>query len=215
MKRIVCLLVALVWTVNLSAQTSQGEPLSQSPQEILSRMETELGKHKGEGVFMSMEAKVPVLGTMRSKSWALGKKLRMEATMMGATIISWRDETTQWEYDTKSNEITIKPFEMKAKEGNDDLSDLSGLGEGYELAITEETETTWHIIGKRLKTNKEKDAPKAFEMTVAKGTYLPVLFTAKASGVRMTLRDIGFGVTESQVTFDPAAFPDAKIIDKR
>lgn len=219
MKRIVCLLVALVGTLSLAAQT---------PQEILTRMETEMSAHESDGVFMALDAKVPVMGTLRSKSWMRGEKARMEMTMMGTTVINWYDETTEWEYNSKSNEVTISPLEKKIKsqdknpqsdqqpqEGSGELSMLGGLSEGYDLAVTAETETHWVITGKRLKTNDAKKSPKSFELTVSKKTYLPETFTAKISGVKMTMHDIRFGISEAQVTFNPADYPDATVIDKR
>lgn len=219
MKRIVCLLVALVGTLSLAAQT---------PQEILIRMEQEMNGHESEGVFMALDAKVPVMGTLRSKSWMRGEKARMEMTMMGTTVINWYDESTEWEYNSKSNELTISPLEKKIKnqdknqssdqqpqEGSGELSMLGGLSEGYDLAVTAETETYWVITGKRLKTNDNKKSPKSFELIVSKKTYLPETFNAKISGVKMTLHDIRFGISEAQVTFNPADFPDATVIDKR
>lgn len=219
MKRIVCLLVALVGTLSLGAQT---------PQEILTRMEQEMNGHESEGVFMALDAKVPVMGTMHSKSWMRGEKARMEMTMMGVTVINWYDETTEWEYNSKSNELTISLLDTKvkgadkemssdrkSKEESSELSMLGGLSEGYELAVTAETETHWVITGKRLKTNNTKKAPKTFELTVSKVNFLPETFTAKISGVKMTMHDIRFGISEAQVTFNPADYPDAIVIDKR
>lgn len=209
MKRILCLLVALVAAVSAMGQT---------PAEILGKMEMALEQRKGEGVAMAVDAKAPIVGTLRSRTWTLGEKYRMEATMMGVTLITWIDETTQWDLNTKKNELTIKtlnPNLNKKSEGDGDLSGLSGLSKGYDLMITAETDTQWQIQGKRSKDNDDKDSPKSVEIVVAKGTYLPITFTAKASGVRMTLRDITFGVTESQVTFNPTDYPDATIVDKR
>ena len=49
-----------------------------------------------------------------------------------------------------------------------------------------------------------------------KGTYLPIQLSARMSLlVTMTLHDISFGVTEEQVTFNPADYPGVKIKDKR
>ena len=209
MKRIICTIILALCAVFAMGQT---------PAEILGKMETALEQRKSEGVAMAVDAKVPIVGTLRSKTWTLGEKYRMEATMMGVTLITWIDETTQWELNTKKNELTIKtlnPNLNKKSEGDGDLSDLSGLSKGYDLTITAETDTQWQIQGKRSKDNDDKDSPKSVEIVVAKGTFLPISFTAKASGVRMTLHDITFGVPLSKVTFNPADYPDAKIIDKR
>ena len=53
------------------------------------------------------------------------------------------------------------------------------------------------------------------ELTIAKGTYHPVKLKSKLRGVSVSLYDIGFDVSENDVTFDPSAFPGAKIVDKR
>ena len=45
--------------------------------------------------------------------------------------------------------------------------------------------------------------------------YYPVSLSAKISGITMTMRDISFGVTEKQVTFNAADFPGIAIVDKR
>ena len=39
--------------------------------------------------------------------------------------------------------------------------------------------------------------------------------SAKIDGVTMIMKDISFGVTQEQMTFDLSKYPDAKIIDKR
>ena len=53
------------------------------------------------------------------------------------------------------------------------------------------------------------------DLVVAKGTYFPVSLSAKVSVINVTIRDLGFNVTEKDVTFNPADFPDATIIDER
>jgi len=53
------------------------------------------------------------------------------------------------------------------------------------------------------------------DLVVSKATYLPISTTVKEKGVTVTMRDYAIGVTEEQVTFDPAKYADAKIIDKR
>ena len=209
MKRIICTVILALCAVFAMGQT---------PEEILGKMEAAMDQHRSEGVTMVVEAKAPIVGTLRSRTWTLGNKYRVEATMLGVALITWIDETTQWELNTKKNELTIKtlnPTLNKKSDGDGDLSDLSGLSEGYDLTITAETDTQWQIQGKRSKDNDDKDSPKSIEIVVAKDTFLPITFTAKASGVRMTLRDITFGVPLSKVTFNPADYPTATIIDKR
>ena len=50
---------------------------------------------------------------------------------------------------------------------------------------------------------------------VSKATYLPICLRAKASLFTFSIENYALGVTEESVTFDPAAYPNANIIDKR
>ena len=34
-------------------------------------------------------------------------------------------------------------------------------------------------------------------------------------GVKLTLRDVTYNITEEDVTFDESRFPDAEVVDKR
>lgn len=52
-------------------------------------------------------------------------------------------------------------------------------------------------------------------IVVRKSDYWPMSLSANQSGAKLTIHDISFGVTEEQVTFDPARYPNAKIVDKR
>ena len=53
------------------------------------------------------------------------------------------------------------------------------------------------------------------DLVVSKATYLPISHSVKEKGVTVTMRDFAIGVSEEQVTFDPAKYANAKIIDKR
>lgn len=53
------------------------------------------------------------------------------------------------------------------------------------------------------------------ELVVAKGTYYPVSLCTKMMGVTMTLRDVTFGVSDEQVTFNPADYPGVTVKDER
>ena len=64
-------------------------------------------------------------------------------------------------------------------------------------------------------TNTEKDDPKTMNIVVEKGTYNPKSLSAKLKGVTLTMRDLTFGIPEKRVTFNPADYPTAKIVDKR
>lgn len=191
--------------------------IAQTPQEIISRMEAEMNKHdESEGVAMTMDIKVIILGTMTSRIYTLGDKTRVEASMLGKDVITWNDGDTEWTYNSENAEIEIKKATPKQKSDSDgDVEMFSGITDGYEVSIKKETDTEWHLRCKKSKSNPDKDAPKKMDLVVAKGTYWPVSLSASISGVNMTMREISFGVTEKQVTFDPKAFPNATIVDKR
>lgn len=163
---------------------------------------------------MTVDAKVPILGTMTTKTYSLGDKARIEATMMGVNIITWTDGNTSWTYNSKDNEVEINKHEESAEtEGDAEMFD--GITDGYDVTIDKETATTWNILCNRSKSNKDKDAPKKMELVVAKGTYMPVSLKTKISGIGITMRNISFGVTEKQVTFNAKDYPGVTIVDKR
>ena len=188
--------------------------LAQTPEEIVSRMEAEMDKHENDGIIMTVDVKIPILGTMTTKTYSLGDKLRVEGKMMGVDIVTWSDGVTEWTYDSKTN--TIEITKEKAKDSSEgDAEMFQGLTDGYDVSISKETADAWHILCKKTKANTDKDAPKTVNLVIAKSNYYPLSLSAKVSGVTMTMRDIAFGVTEKQVTFDPREYPTAKIEDKR
>ena len=83
--------------------------IAQTPQEIISRMEAEMNKQdESEGVAMTMDIKVIILGTMTSRIYTLGDKTRVEASMLGKDVITWNDGDTEWTYNSENAEIEIK-----------------------------------------------------------------------------------------------------------
>lgn len=206
MKRIIGILTVLLWGIGGFAQTAQ---------EIIARMDAEIEKHQDAGIVMTADTKIPVLGNVTVKTYALDNKMRAETSMKGVKIITWSDGTTSWEYDSKNNEITIKREKVSTTEDSGDMGMFSGITEGYDVSIQNESEDAWFILCKKSKSNKDKDAPKSMDLVVSKRNYIPISLSAKISGVSLLLRDISFGVTEKQVTFNAADYPDAKINDKR
>lgn len=191
--------------------------VAQTPEEIISRMEAEMGKHdESEGFVMTMDMKIIIVGTISSRSYVLGDKMRIEANRDGKDFITWSDGTTDWSYDSEKNEIEItnaKPREKSETEGDTKL--FKGITDGYDVKIDKETATEWHIRCKRSRSNPDKDAPKRMDLVVAKGTYWPVSLSTSVTGATVTMRDISFGVTEKDVTFNPQDFPGVKIVDNR
>ena len=191
--------------------------MAQTAEEIVSRMEAEMSKHdESEGIAMTMDMKIIIVGTISSRSYVLGEKMRIEANKDGNEFVTWSDGTTEWKYDSGKNEIEITNAKPKEKSETDgDTKMFSGITDDYDVKIDKETATEWHIRCKRSKSNSDKYAPKRMDLVVAKETYWPVSLTTSVTAATVTMRDISFGVTEEQVTFDPKKYPKATIVDKR
>jgi outer membrane lipoprotein-sorting protein len=194
-----------------------GVAIAQTPEEIISRMEAEMAKHdEKEGLAMTMDMKIPILGTFSSRTYTLGDKYRIEVSEDGKQTISWSDGKTDWTYSSEKNEIEIKKHEVKEKtETEGDAKMFSGITDGYDVKLDKETSDSWQFLCKRSKSNPDKDAPKKMTLIVAKGTYMPISLSAKVSAITITMRDLSYGVTEEQVTFNPKNYPTATIVDKR
>ena len=194
-----------------------GVAIAQTPEEIISRMEAEMAKHdEKEGLAMTMDMKIPILGTFSSRTYTLGDKYRIEVSEDGKQTISWSDGKTDWTYSSEKNEIEIKKHEVKEKtETEGDAKMFSGITDGYDVKLDKETSDSWQFLCKRSKSNPDKDAPKKMTLIVAKGTYMPISLSAKVSAITITMRDLSYGVTEEQVTFNPQNYPTATIVDKR
>lgn len=158
---------------------------AQTPQEIISRMETEMEKHEKEGMVMTID-----------------------------DIVTWTDGKTKWSYNSKTNEVKISTQEENS-ETEGDAEMFNDITDGYDVTIDKETDKAWYLLCKKSKSNKDKDDPKKIELAIAKKTYMPISLKTKMSGVTITMRDISFGVTEKQVTFDVKNYPGVKIVDKR
>lgn len=205
MRKIISILAVITWAMTAWAQT---------PQEIVARMEATLDTHEDDGLIMTVDLKVPILGAVTTKCYYLGEKSRMEARMMGAEMTTWTDGETMWTYNSKKNEIEIKDQTASIESGGD-TELFSDIAEGYDIILKKETDKTWQFQCKKSKSNKEKDAPKSMDLVIDKGTYYPVSLSTKISGMTLTMRDLDFGVTDQQVSFDPSAFPDATVVDRR
>lgn len=208
MKRLLAIISFIALATTAMAQTAE---------EIVSRMNAEISKHnESEGFAITMDMKIILVGTISSRSYILGDKMRIEANKDGKDFVTWSDGKTEWSYDSETNEIEIKNAKPKEKSDKDSNTKMfKDVTEGYDVRIDKETATEWHIRCKRSKSNPDKDAPKRMDLVVAKGTYWPVSLTTSVTAASVTLRDISFGVTEQQVTFNEKDYPGAKIVDKR
>jgi outer membrane lipoprotein-sorting protein len=208
MKRLLAIISFIALATTAMAQTAE---------EIVSRMNAEISKHnESEGFAITMDMKIILVGTISSRSYILGDKMRIEANKDGKDFVTWSDGKTEWSYDSETNEIEIKNAKPKEKSDKDSNTKMfKDVTEGYDVRIDKETATEWHIRCKRSKSNPDKDAPKRMDLVVAKGTYWPVSLTTSVTAASVTMRDISFGVTESQVTFNEKDYPGVKIVDKR
>ena len=207
MKKVFCIVGLLFWALATLAQT---------PREILSRMEAEIERLEDSGVIMTVEVRVPIMGNMVTDTYILGGKKRLEAEMLGVKIITWNDGQTEWTYNSKTNEAEIAPSQPEESSESVDTALFKDITDGYNVKLKKQTDQEWQIECKKRKDNPNEDDPRSMTVVVEKGTYLPLQLSARMSLlVTMTLHDISFGVTEEQVTFNPADYPGVKIKDKR
>lgn len=195
--------VALMSVMTLHAQTTD---------EIISRMETEYEAHQSEGVIMTMDIKVALLVDVSTRIMSLGDKYC--ATIADGSTVTWGDGKTTWTYNQEKNEVTIGNATADS-DASGSVSVLKGITAGYKVKLVKETSQAWYFKCKKLSSNKNKDDIKKMELVVDKETYYPVSMTSKGLLVSVAIRDVSFGVTEDQVTYNPALYSDAKIIDKR
>lgn len=191
--------------------------LAQTPEEVVERMSAELSKGDSLGMSFDFVMSIPILGEFRSTNYTLGDKLKMELYNDGKKNISWSDGVTDWDYDAETNEVKItnaKPKENKENSGNVGL--VKGATEGYDLSFEKKTDDkVWYILCKKNKSNKDKDDPKRMNIAVSKADYSCVYLKAKTHGIGISMENFKIGVMDKQVTFNPADFPNAKIIDER
>ena len=190
---------------------------AQTATEIVERMDKKISAFdEKDGVGFVMEMKIPILGTFSAKTETRGDKLRMETQKGDVHSINWSDGTTQWDYDVTKNEIVITNVDKKKDSKTEGDAELfKGICDGYDVSLDKETDKFWFIKCKKSKNNMEKDDPKTMDLIVEKGTYNPKSLSAKLKGVTLTMRDLTFGIPEKRVTFNPADYPTAKIVDKR
>ena len=190
--------------------------LAQTPEEILAKMNQECARFDTEGFSVVMDMKLPLLGSYSTQMYSLGDKFKGVVDVKGDISIMWSDGITDWDYDVSKNELTItnaKPSEDTEAEGN--VKVLKNITKGYDVKLKKETAEAWYFVCTKSKDNSVKDDPKKMDLVVSKATYLPISHSVKEKGVTVTMRDFAIGVSEEQVTFDPAKYANAKIIDKR
>ncbi len=188
----------------------------QTAEEIIARMDEVMEAVEDDGMHMKMEMKIPIIGSMDLEMWTLGERSRMEGRMMGHKLVSFTDEDTEWEYDSKENTVTISTRKPEEGSDADNARMFNDITDGYSVKIKKETATQWILACKKTRENTDKDAPKNMELVVSKDGYRPVSLSTSVSGVKIVMKDITMGgVSEEFVTYDASLFPEAKIVDKR
>ena len=206
MKKLFSLLLVLTITVT---------GLCQTPEQIVSRMRKQIDTLSKSGVAMTVELKVPILGTQTTRCYLLDKKGCFEIKIKDAQVITWADSLDVWVYNSKENTVEISRHKesKSSKAGRDEM--FPEFDKGYDMSIKAENNKNWQLECRKAKTNTDKDAPKTIDLIVAKGTYLPVIMRTKTSGITITMKDISYGVSEKKVTFDMNDYPGVKVVDKR
>ena len=208
MKRIlICIAALLASAAMLTAQT---------PEEIIARMDEEMNKADKMGLAVTMDIKIPIIGSTSARMYTLGEKNRTEMSIKDIKSTLWMDNTTMWTYTPSDNELVIENRTSTSGGQEDNLGLMRGITAGYDVNMTKETADAWYFDCKKSKTNTDKDDPKKMTLVVDKKTYLPKELTAKAKGVTISMKDAVLGVTESEVTYDPSKIPaGVKVTDKR
>lgn len=186
---------------------------AETPEEILAKMDKAMEAAETAGLSMVMDLKIPILGTTTATMYMLGDKVRTETSLLGHKLITFSDGVTEWEYESKSNELTIK--NAPADDSSPEAEMFEGITDGYDVTLKNETADAWYLVCKKSKDNTDKDDPSKMDLVVSKKTYLPISLSTKMQGVRLTLRDVVIGVDEKLLDFRVEDYPDAKIIDQR
>ena len=206
MKRILtCIAAVLASAALMTAQT---------PEEIVTRMDEEMKKADTMGLSLTMDLKIPILGTSSARMNVLGKKSRTELSFKDNKSTLWMDETTMWTYTPSDNEVVIESRKSESSQ-EENLGLMKGITEGYDVSMSKETADAWYLDCKKSKTNDDKDDPNKMSLVVDKKTYLPKELSAKVKGITISMKDAVLGVNESDVTYDPSKTPGAKVTDKR
>ena len=213
MKKIALLFSAVVlFVLSASAQ----DLLTQTPEEILRKMSQAMDRGETEGLAVTMEMKIPILGTFRSRLYTRGNKTRMEMKAMGRDVCMWSDEETTWMYDSMSNEVVITKDRTRGDHDSaDNLELMDKLEEGYDAKLQKETPEAWYLRCTKRKDNPDKDAPKRMDVAVYKDSYLVMEMSASVKGITVVMKEFSLDVSEEDVTFDMARYPDAGVTDER
>lgn len=236
MNKIVCIALSLVCSVTA---------FSQSAKQIVSQMQEYVKAHKSEGLSYTEEvglqyvhsykttyssedkngitllSNIETTKDMRetnltiSKLAVLGEKSRSETVKQ--TVYIDMDTQKKWTVTVDNNEIKydfVNTGDLHSFANN--YMWLDYIVPAYRYKITEETDDTWTITGKRKLITKYLGTQKRIDLVVRKDDSQPVSVTLyqKIDGepfdvIEITRKkDIHFGVTAQQVTFNPEDYPE-------
>ena len=209
MKRFILLLTALLASAALI--------FAQTPEEIVKNMEAQMDKADQAGLQVTMELKIPIIGTTAARMHVLGKKSRTDIALKNHKSTMCTDESTIWTWTNTptQKEVVVESKKDSGSSSEDNLKLAEGITEGYDVTISKETADAWYLNCKKSKSNTDKDDPKTITLVVEKGTYMMKELSTKVQGLTVALKDAKLGVSESDVTFDISKCPGAKLTDKR
>ena len=210
MKRLLCFAIVLLSATVIFAQTGL---------EIVNRMNQRLSDRNPEGVCVSADVKIPVMGTVTTRTYSRGSKSRLEVESSKINTITFIDDTLQWTYVKGSTEVVLTNLPI----GKGNNSNGPGMGTGmfddipevYDITIKSQNSVKWELQCKRKKGNKDDDYPKHLTLEVRKDTYEPIILNTKIMGISMSMHHFIFGLPESKVTFNPDEFPGVTVVDQR
>ena len=208
MKRLLCFAIAFLSATVTFAQTGL---------EIVTRMNQRMSDRQSEGMCMSADVKIPVMGTVTTKTYAYGNKRRMDVESSKINTITFIDDTLQWTYVKGSTEVVLTNLNIGKRSDNPgtDTGMFDDIPDAYDITIKSQNAVKWELQCKRKKNIDDDDYPKHLTLEVRKDTYEPISMNTKVMGISMTMHHFIFGIPESKVTFNPDDFPGVTVSDQR
>ena len=208
MKRFLCFAIAFLSATVAFAQTGL---------EIVTRMNQRMSDRQSEGMCMSADVKIPVMGTVTTKTYAYGNKRRMDVESSKINTITFIDDTLQWTYVKGSTEVVLTNLNIGKRSDNPgtDTGMFDDIPDAYDITIKSQNAVKWELQCKRKKNIDDDDYPKHLTLEVRKETFEPISMNFKVMGISMSMHHIIFGIPESKVTFNPDDFPGVTVSDQR
>ena len=208
MKRLLCFAIAFLSATVTFAQTGL---------EIVTRMNQRMSDRQSEGMCMSADVKIPVMGTGTTKTYAYGNKRRMDVESSKINTITFIDDTLQWTYVKGSTEVVLTNLNIGKRSDNPgtDTGMFDDIPDAYDITIKSQNAVKWELQCKRKKNIDDDDYPKHLTLEVRKETFEPISMNFKVMGISMSMHHIIFGIPESKVTFNLDDFPGVTVSDQR